>query len=171
MKRGEFALAGLIVAGTIVGGLTAPACRTGAVLDPRAVVAGCDRGARLVQAQVVLAPNAAGQCAASVEPERLCVQQGGRMVWQIDNRCGALTGQARPAFALVLSERKAPAAERWFAGCAVARARVPAGARTKDHRVDCRLPADAPLGVHKYNLEGAFATLDPRIEVTPPILP
>jgi hypothetical protein len=109
-----------------------------------------------------------------VNPERLCVQRGGEVRWQVNNRCGAaLSALGRPALAVVrLNPEKDPEkgarAAEWSDRCSsAALTRVEIGAPAAN-LLSCRVPRDAPLGAYKYSLEGEIRPLDPRIEVTPP---
>ncbi len=141
-------------------------------IDPRGpILAGCDEGGSpLVKAQITLSKNTVGKCVAEVKPARMCVMQGGVVRWKVDNGCGLLEGEERPALAVTkLTDRETGKAADWLdASCSASLQRVEAGSPAKANVIHCDVPDEAPPGLYKYSLEGMIEPLDPELEVSRP---
>jgi len=142
----------------------APQCPEGQVcmVPPRLAgdeVSGCDdrdHGATLVKIKITLEENDKGGCyVESVQPDRVCVAQGGAIHWKVKSDCDL---QPDPAGVLAITEvdwveciPKWPVIER--------------GPNGKNHLL-CGVPENQGLEEYKYGVDGdKVEGMDPWIEV------
>lgn len=155
---------------------TEPSPRAGFTDVRGDAVSGCPDGSALVKVVITLTPGGGRGCRAEVSPDRVCVGQGGAILWKVSSSCDALPGtNEAPALRVTPPVLRAAAAKAAPGGAPAAAAAASILAHCEpqldtvapgDTRFFCGIRDDAVLGLYKYGLGGGgIDELDPDIEV------